>query len=96
MRTAWLVDNALLCGLAMGLYGLALASRRPYWAGVWLGTGAGIAFMAKGLLGPGLLALTALLLPIFPRWREWSYLRTLVVALLAALPWIQRLALASL
>ncbi|MBK9605349.1 MAG: glycosyltransferase family 39 protein [Betaproteobacteria bacterium] len=83
-----LVDNALLCGLAMGLYGLALAPRRPYWAGFWLGTGAGIAFMAKGLLGPGLLALTGLLLPIFPHWREWSLLRTVVVALLAALPWV--------
>ncbi|MEO8133444.1 MAG: glycosyltransferase family 39 protein [Betaproteobacteria bacterium] len=83
-----LVDNALLCGLAMGLYGLALAPRRPHWAGIWLGTGAGIAFLAKGLLGPGLLALTAILLPLLPHWRDWSYLRLLVVALLAAAPWI--------
>ncbi|MEO7852800.1 MAG: hypothetical protein ABIR94_11195 [Rubrivivax sp.] len=83
-----LVDNALLCGLALGLYGLALAPRRPYWAGFWLGTGAGIAFMAKGLLGPGLLALTAVLLPLVPHWRQWSYLRLLVVALLASAPWM--------
>jgi len=83
-----LVDNALLCGLAMGLYGMALAPRRPYWAGLWLGTGAGVAFMAKGLLGPGLLAVTGLLLPLLPHWRQWSYLRTVVVALLASLPWV--------
>jgi 4-amino-4-deoxy-L-arabinose transferase-like glycosyltransferase len=76
-----LVDNALLCGLAMGLYGMALAPRRPYWAGFWLGTGAGIAFMAKGLIGPTLLALTAILLPVLPHWRQWSYFRTFVVAL---------------
>ncbi len=83
-----LVDTALLCGLALGLYGLALAPRRPYWAGFWLGTGAGVAFMAKGLLGPGILALTGVLLPLLPHWRQWSYLRMVVVALLAATPWI--------
>lgn len=83
-----LVDNALLAGIAMGFYGMALAPRRPYWAGFWLGTGAGIAFMAKGLLGPGLLAVTALVLPLLPHWRQWSYLRTVVVALLASLPWL--------
>jgi 4-amino-4-deoxy-L-arabinose transferase-like glycosyltransferase len=83
-----LVDTALLCGLAMGFYGMALAPRRPYWAGFWLGTGAGISFMAKGLLGPGLLGLTAGLLPLLPHWRQWSYLRTVVVAVLASLPWL--------
>ena len=81
-----LIDNALICGLAMGLYGLALAPRRPHWAGFWLGIGAGIAFMAKGLLGPGLLALTALLLPLFPHWRDWSLVRMLIVAVVAASP----------
>ncbi len=83
-----LVDTALLAGLAMGLYGMALAPRRPYWAGFWLGTGGGVAFMAKGLLGPGLLALTALVLPVLPHWRQWSYLRTLIVAALVSLPWV--------
>ena len=81
-----LIDNALICGLAMGLYGLALAPRRPHWAGFWLGIGAGIAFMAKGLLGPGLLALTALLLPLFPHWRDWALVRMLIVAVVAASP----------
>ena len=83
-----LVDTALLAGLAMGLYGTALAPRRPYWAGFWLGTGAGIAFMSRGLLGFCLLAVTAALLPLLPHWRQWSYLRTIVVAVLASLPWL--------
>ena len=83
-----LVDNALLCGVAMGLYGLALAPRRPYWAGLWLGVGGGIAFMAKGLIGPGLLGATALLLPVLPHWRDGSYVRTLLVAAIAASPFV--------
>ena len=83
-----LIDNALLCGLAMGLYGMALTPRRPYWGGFWLGTGAGVAFMAKGLLGPSLLAMTGAFLPVLPHWRQWSYLRTIVVAALVSLPWL--------
>ena len=83
-----LIDNALMAGVAMALYGMALAPRRPYWAGFWLGIGAGIAFMAKGLLGPGLIAITALLLPILPHWRDASYLRVLLLAMVAASPFV--------
>jgi len=62
-------DVALLAGMALGMFGLALA-RRTIWAGgVALGLGATCAFFGKGLLGPGLLAVTALLLPLFPAWR---------------------------
>src|SRR3954466_10711883 len=72
-------DNALLAGMAIGLYGLA---RRSGWI---LGTGAGIAFLSKGLLGPGLLALTAVALVAFrdwrDSWREWPR------ALAAFAPW---------
>ena len=64
-------DDALIAGVAIGLYGLR-ASR-----GFVLGTGAGIAFLSKGLLGPGVLGLTALLLPAFPAWRaswrQWGW-----------------------
>ena len=28
------------------------------------------------------------LLPFLPHWRQWSYLRTIIVAVLAALPWL--------
>jgi 4-amino-4-deoxy-L-arabinose transferase-like glycosyltransferase len=74
-----LTDNALMAGMAMGLYGLR-ESR-----GWLLGTGAGIAFLSKGLIGPGVLGLTALLLPLLPAWRaswrRWGW------ALLAFAPW---------
>src|SRR5213075_1393165 len=58
-----ITDNALVAGVAIGLYGLR-ESR-----GWMLGIGAGIAFLSKGLLGPGVLALTAVLITAFPAWR---------------------------
>ncbi len=78
-------DVALLAGMAMGTFGLAL-SRRTLWnASGALGAGAACAFLAKGLLGPGLLALTALLLPVFVEWRAQRYLQVLAVAALIAM-----------
>ncbi|HUQ76572.1 MAG TPA: glycosyl transferase [Burkholderiales bacterium] len=74
-----ITDNALMAGVAMGLYGLSASKA------VWLGTGAGIAFLSKGLLGPGMLAVTAVALAAFPAWRQtW---RTWPPALLAFAPW---------
>jgi 4-amino-4-deoxy-L-arabinose transferase-like glycosyltransferase len=53
-----------------------------------LGTGGGVAFLAKGLLGPGLLGLLALSLPLLaPAWRTRAHFRTLLAAAAAALPW---------
>jgi 4-amino-4-deoxy-L-arabinose transferase-like glycosyltransferase len=52
---------------------------------VALGTGVACAFFAKGLLGPGLLAVTALLLPFFAPWRTRRYLAILCVAALIAI-----------
>ena len=74
-----ITDNALLAGVAMGLYGIATSR------GLFLGTGAGIAFLSKGLLGPGVLAITAFALLAFPRWRRsW---RAWPSAVAAFLPW---------
>ena len=74
-----ITDNALMAGTAMGLYGLAAFN------GWWLGIGAGIAFLSKGLLGPGLLGLTAVVVVALPAWRQsW---RTWPAAALAFLPW---------
>lgn len=81
-------DIALAAGVAMALYGLVIAPARLFWGGVWLGTGVGLAFMSDGLLGPGILAVSALLLPLFSSWRSGRYLRTLLVALLVSLPWL--------
>jgi 4-amino-4-deoxy-L-arabinose transferase-like glycosyltransferase len=74
-----ITDNALMAGIAIGIYGLAALN------GFWLGTGAGLAFLSKGLLGPGLLALTALAMVALPAWRQsW---RAWPSALLALVPW---------
>lgn len=84
-----LTDTALFTGFTVALYGFALAQKRPLLAGFWLGTGAGMAFMSKGLIGVGSLGLAALLLPaIAPAFRQWRYAATLGVAALAALPWL--------
>lgn len=82
-------DVAGLTGYAMGFYALALAPRRPLRAGLLLGTGIGIGFLARGLLPLEALVASALLLPVlFPHWRTPSYLLVLGTALAAALPWI--------
>lgn len=84
-----ITDIALLAGFAIALYGLALSRRRFVLAGFWLGTGTGIGFMSKGLIAPGMIGLTALLLPLlFRDWRSRQYAVCLAVAFLAALPWL--------
>ncbi len=80
-------DVALLAGFALALYGLALAPRKSVAGGIVLGLGAGIGFLSKGLLAPGVLAIVALTLPIASGcWRRPQYGKTLAAALLAALP----------
>src|SRR4051812_15591569 len=74
-----ITDNALLAGMAMGFYGLVARK------GLWLGTGAGVAFLAKGLIGPGLLGLAALAAVALPAWRQTA--RTWPAAAAAFLPW---------
>ena len=76
-----ITDNALLAGIAIGVYALAAKN------GWLLGTGAGIAFLSKGLLGPGLLGISALALLAFPGWRERRYFVGLGWAALAFAPW---------
>jgi 4-amino-4-deoxy-L-arabinose transferase-like glycosyltransferase len=79
-------------GVALALYGFALALRRPAWGGVALGAGVAVAFLGRGVLGPLWLAAAALILPACgPEWRNRAYALTLAVALAvalaAALPW---------
>jgi len=84
-----ITDTALLAGFAMAIYGLALSRRRFALAGFWLGTGTGIGFMSKGLIAPGIMGLTALLLPlVFRHWRSRDYMLCLAIAFLAAVPWL--------
>jgi 4-amino-4-deoxy-L-arabinose transferase-like glycosyltransferase len=84
-----LTDIALLAGFAMAYYGFAALLRRPGLGGFWIGTGAGIGFLANGLLAPIVLALMALILPAVGRdWRSPAYAKALVIAAAAAAPWL--------
>ena len=83
-----ITDLALLAGLSMGIYGLAAGRYHPIRGGLALGGGVAISFLSKGLLGPGLLGLTSLALPVFPAWRQRAYFRTLCLAAIVALPGI--------
>lgn len=81
-----ITDVALVAGIAMGTFGLASSRRSPVRGGIALGAGVAVAFLAKGLLGPGMLGLAALALPLFPAWRHVAYARALGIAALVALP----------
>lgn len=82
-------EVALVCGLAMALYALALFARRPRLAGFWLGTGIGISAYSTGLVEPLMVLVLALLLPLVsPHWRSRSYAVTLAIAIVIAVPWV--------
>ncbi|HVY07123.1 MAG TPA: glycosyltransferase family 39 protein [Burkholderiales bacterium] len=84
-----IADTALLAGLAIGLYGLALCLRKALAGGVCLGMGLGISFLAVGLVEPVMLLVTILLLPLFSsHWRTRRYLLALAVASVVAVPWV--------
>lgn len=83
-----LTDLALLAGVAIGLYGMAIGLRREWAGGLICGTGAGLTFMAKGLVGPGMLGLTVLLLPLLDKtWRTKAWWKFTAGCVLASVPW---------
>jgi 4-amino-4-deoxy-L-arabinose transferase-like glycosyltransferase len=76
-----------LAGVAMSLYGLALAERRPVAGGAMTGAGVGVAFLGAGCLPVGMLAMLMGLLPLTsPFWRTRRYALSAGVALLCAAP----------
>jgi 4-amino-4-deoxy-L-arabinose transferase-like glycosyltransferase len=82
-------DSALLAGLAIAYYGFALAGARPIWAGVLIGTGTGIGFLAKGVLAPASILMGALLLPLaFSAWRNRAFALAMATSVVAAAPWL--------
>jgi 4-amino-4-deoxy-L-arabinose transferase-like glycosyltransferase len=84
-----ITDIALTAGMAMGFYGLLRAGTSVAWGALWLGIGAGLAFLSKGWLGPGILGVGALVLPLlFGDWRNSAYPRALLMALVIAAPWM--------
>jgi 4-amino-4-deoxy-L-arabinose transferase-like glycosyltransferase len=79
-------DVALFAGISIGIFGLARARGHPIGGGIALGAGTAVAFLSKGLLGPGILGVSALALLMFRDWRTASFFRSLVVAAIVALP----------
>ena len=82
-------DVAMLAGFAMAYYGCALGLRRPHAGGFWIGTGAGIGFLANGIVAPAIIIMIALILPAAGRaWRSRGYAGGLGIAAAAAAPWL--------
>lgn len=80
-------DVALLTTFALAMAGWTLSRERPVLGGLVVGLGAGLSFLAKGMIGPGVLGLTTVALLVFPAWRTRAYmLKTMPCALLAVLP----------
>ena len=80
-------ELGMTAGIAVALWGFALALRRPVAGGIALGVGIAIAFLSCGLGAPVWLAVTALLLPaVSPTWRTRAHAATVAVALAVALP----------
>jgi 4-amino-4-deoxy-L-arabinose transferase-like glycosyltransferase len=78
-----------LAGLAAGFYALSLSKRRPYRAGVLLGTGAGVSFLSTGLLPLSIIVLPCIVLPIlFKHWRSKSFVTTVTISLLVSSPFL--------
>jgi 4-amino-4-deoxy-L-arabinose transferase-like glycosyltransferase len=86
-------ELGLTAGVAMALYGQALALRRAVAGGAWMGIGAAVAFLSQGFTGPAWIVLGALLPILLGRqWRRAPYALTLgvaaVVAAALATPWL--------
>jgi 4-amino-4-deoxy-L-arabinose transferase-like glycosyltransferase len=82
-------DVPLLTGFALSAWGFATISVQGRHGGVWLGVGTGVAFLSKGLLGPCVIAITAMVLPLcFEQWRSRRYLFAVGIALISCLPWL--------
>ena len=91
-------DLAGLTGVALGIYGLIFARRRPRVGGLLAGLGIGVAFLGNGFLPAGMLLGMIVLLPATSGfWRTRDYVTTLAIAIVCAAPLlaIWPLALAS-
>jgi 4-amino-4-deoxy-L-arabinose transferase-like glycosyltransferase len=98
-----LTDIPALTGMALALWGFSLlpqqktaSNQKPMpkhqetqLGGALIGIGAGFGFLAKGVLIPGVIGLTALALPLFFRsWRTRCTLHAFLMSILASLPFL--------
>ena len=80
-------DLAVMAGTAICLAAFPYIWSRPALAGVLLGFGTGVGFLGKGLLLPGIVGVSCLLLPaLFPAWRKRKYFFALAIAAIVAMP----------
>ncbi|HZV66604.1 MAG TPA: glycosyltransferase family 39 protein [Telluria sp.] len=80
-------DIPLLAGFALSALGFATVLARPMAGGVLLGLGVSLGFLSKGLIGPAVMSVTALLLPLcFKEWRTRGYRKALLLALVLSAP----------
>ena len=80
-------DIAGLMAIALGLYGLALAARKPRMGGVVTGLGMGLAFLGDGFLPLAMLLALVVALPLaHPAWRTRAFAGSVAIALLCAAP----------
>ncbi|MGD8161746.1 ArnT family glycosyltransferase [Pantoea sp. FN0307] len=91
-----ITDTALLAGCSLGLFGLIASEKRCLIGGVYLAIGAAFAFLAKGLLGPGILGLTVFFaVLLFKQCRKKDFFIAIIVASLifisAVTPWLYAL-----
>lgn len=79
----------LLAGLAIGIYGLALAPRRAQIGGIWFGVGLGFMFLARGPLDILMIVAIAIGMAfVSPRYRNARFLKSTVIAIAVATPMI--------
>ena len=82
-------ETAMLAGLAAAYYGVAISHRKPYKGALFFGLGAGIAFLAKGLVAlvqP--LAAALLVLPISAPFRQRSFVIAVGLGLAILAPFV--------
>jgi 4-amino-4-deoxy-L-arabinose transferase-like glycosyltransferase len=84
-----MTDIPLSAGIAVAMAGLIASAQNRRFAGAILGVGIGMSFLAKGLIGPGVIGVVcAGLFIISPRWRTAAFARQLGIATVVALPWL--------
>ena len=93
-------DVAALTGIALAIYGLALAARKPRIGGALAGVGVGVAFLGDGFSPAAMLVATMAALPfVHVAWRTRNYAITAGMAIACAAPllaaWPVALAAAS-
>ena len=83
-----LTDLALMASVAIAMAGLVACARGKPLGGALLGTGTGMAFLAKGLIGPGAIGAASVCLPLaFAQWRTKGYVKQIWIAAIAVSPW---------